>query len=223
MSDESFSLGALDEPTRRGLAKAFIEGILLAQYRQLVGWKQVTAQTAQVDSGYLGQHLVSLIAGVPGSGFRGKGHDLEDQSEVKVASTLGAIDTPRWNNKLGSDAAIATYLARPAIYFVLFDTTARRTEFPVRVRVWRVEPAIDDVFRAAVLRWSGSASSDNFQLAPPRWRDDDVATNLGTSLILPRVFRAVQREIPGVDYLDVDHWDLSMGRVCQLAPPVVGG
>lgn len=57
-----------DAATRKALAKSFIENVILAQYHQLTGWQKVTHQTAQLDSGYLGQHMVSLISGTPGRG-----------------------------------------------------------------------------------------------------------------------------------------------------------
>lgn len=47
--------------TRKALAKSFIENVVLAQYRQLTGWQEVTRQTSQIDSGYLGQHLVGHV------------------------------------------------------------------------------------------------------------------------------------------------------------------
>lgn len=163
------SVGELGEHVRRGLAKSFIEDAVIGQYRQLVRWQHITGQSAQIDSGYLGQHLVSLVSGKPGRGrgSRGKGADLADGSEIKIASTLGGVDTPRWNNKLDGEAAVKTYLTNPAIYFGLFDTLEKGNDFPVRVRVWRVEPTNDEVFCNTVRTWAGTSSSGNFQLHPP--------------------------------------------------------
>lgn len=206
--------------TRKALAKSFIENVVLAQYRQLTGWQEVTQQTSQIDSGYLGQHLVSLVSGTPGRGrgSRGKGYDLADGSEIKVASTLGAIDVPRWNHSsFGDRAKMDAYLRNPYVYFVLFDTTERNQEFPLRIRVWRVSPTKDPAFSNVVRTWASRKSSGNFQLHPPCWRDESIARNECGNLELPLVFEAVQQEIPGVDFMKITHWDLHAGP-SKLAP-----
>lgn len=207
------SVAELSEQVRRGLAKSFIEDAVIGQYRQLVRWQHITGQSAQIDSGYLGQHLVSLVSGVPGRGrgSRGKGADLSDGSEIKIASTLGGVDKPRWNNKLNTPLAVATYLQNPAIYFGLFDTLEKGEDFPVRVRVWKVEPPTDEVFGNIVRAWAAKQTSGNFQLHPPCWSDSDVATNQSGNVTLPLAFRAIQLDIEGVDYLEVEHWDSQPG------------
>lgn len=208
------SVADLDEQTRGGLAKSFIEDAVIGQYRQLVRWQHITGQSAQIDSGYLGQHLVSLVSGIPGRGrgSRGKGADLADGSEIKIASTLGGVDKPRWNNKLNTALAVETYLSNPAIYFGLFDTPDKGEDFPVRVRVWIVEPPQDEVFCRVVRTWAEKRTSGNFQLHPPCWTDSDVATNQSGNIALPLAFRARQLDIRGVDYLEVEHWDPTPGR-----------
>ena len=211
------SVEELDEQVRRGLAKSFIEDAVIGQYRQLVRWQHITGQSAQIDSGYLGQHLVSLVAGKRGRGrgSRGKGADLHDGSEVKIASTLGGVDKPRWNNKLNTPAAVTTYLQNPAIYFGLFDTLDKGEDFPVRVRVWIVEPRTDKAFRNVVRTWANKQTSGNFQLHPPCWSDSDVATNQSGNVALPLAFRAIQLDIEGVDYLEVEHWDPKPGNCSE--------
>lgn len=208
------SVAELRERTRRGLAKSFIEDAVIGQYRQLVRWQHITGQSAQIDSGYLGQHLVSLVSGIPGRGrgSRGKGADLADGSEIKIASTLGGVDKPRWNNKLSTPQAVETYLSTPAIYFGLFDTPDKGQDFPVRVRVWVVEPPHDEVFCNVVRTWAEKQSSGNFQLHPPCWKDSDVATNQSGNIALPLAFRAKQLDIQGVDYLEVEHWIPNPGK-----------
>lgn len=201
----------LDEPTRQALAKAFIENVIFAQYRQLTGWAKVTNQTSQIDSGYLGQHLVSLVSGTlgRGTGSRGKGDDLVDGSEIKTASTLGGMDTPRWNHgSFGRPEKVAQYLSSAYVYFVLFDTTERNQEQPLRLRIWRVEPKVDTAFVEVVQAWAKQKTSGNFQLQPPRWQTGSRVTNLGGALDLPLIFEAVQREIEGVDFMDIVTWDL---------------
>jgi hypothetical protein len=200
-----------DVETREALARSFIENVVLAQYRQLTGWQKVTQQTSQLDSGYLGQHLVSLISGTPGrgAGSRGKGHDLVDGSEIKTASALGGIDAPRWNHSsFGNPKNVAAYLKRPFIYFVLFDTTTRYSELPLRIRVWRVAPGTDRAFRRVVRTWASVGSSGNFQLHPPCWKEGSTVTNDSGNIRMPLIFEAVQREIEGVDFMGVVAWDL---------------
>lgn len=198
--------------TRRALAKSFIENVVLAQYRQLTGWQEVTQQTSQIDSGYLGQHLASLVSGTlgRGRGSRGKGLDLADGSEIKVASTLGGTDVPRWNHtSFGSPKKVAEYLRSPYIYFLLFDTTVKGEEFPLRIRMWRVSPSTDAVFTTVVKKWASTKSSGNFQLHPPCWDDSSLVTNKSGNLVMPLTFEAVQQEIPGVDFMKITRWDLN--------------
>ena len=216
MSDEP-SVSSLAKNVREGLAKTFIEDVIVGQYRQLVRWQHITGQSAQIDSGYLGQHLISLIAGVPGrgKGGRGKGDDLADGSEVKTASTLGGVDKPRWNNSLPTEAKVEAYLSNPAIYFGLLDTLTKGEEFPVRVRVWVVKPATDPAFQDVVNGWATEVTSPNFQLHPPCWSDSDIATNNCGKLRLPLAFRALQLDVKGVDYLEVEHWHDDPGA-CQV-------
>lgn len=204
-----------DTATRKDLAKSFIENVVFAQYRQLTGWQQVTHQSAQLDSGYLAQHLVSLISGIPGRGpgSRGKGDDLVDGSEIKAASTIGAIDKPRWNHgSFGTRKNVDAYLKNPFIFFALFDTEDRNDEFPLRIRVWRVRPAKDAAFRKVVRTWARTSSSGNFQLHPPCWDDGSIATNESGNLKLPLIFEALQREIDGVDFMDIETWNPRAGK-----------
>lgn len=210
-----------DELTRRALAKSFIENVMFAQYRQLTNWQKVTQQTSQIDSGYLGQHLVSLISGTPGRGpgSRGKGHDLVDGSEIKVASSLGGVDTPRWNHSgFTNEAKVNAYLGSRFIYFVLYDTPAKSMAFPLRIRVWRVAPRTDTAFSSVVRSWARGTNSGNFQLHPPCWDiDSSVTTNKCGNLRLPLIFKAVQRGIEGVDFMDVDTWRLRAGKSKTVA------
>lgn len=205
-----------DEATRKALAKSFIENVVLAQYHQLTEWQKVTRQTAQLDSGYLGQHLVSLISGTPGrgAGSRGRGDDLIDTSEIKSASALGGIDQPRWNHSnFKSKDKIDDYLSSKFVYFVLFDTAKRYEEFPLRLRVWRVKPKSDPAFVRVVRSWARAPTrSSNFQLQPPRWQEGSRVTNLGGNLKLPLIFEAVQREIEGVDFMDIVRWNLRAAK-----------
>jgi hypothetical protein len=209
-----------DASTREALAKSFIENVILAQYHQLTGWQKVTQQTAQLDSGYLGQHLVSLISGTPGrgAGSRGKGHDLVDGSEIKTASALGGVDAPRWNHSsFGNPKNVDAYLESKYIYFVLFDTETRHEEFPLRLRVWRVAPSTDKAFSKVVKDWAEGKSSGNFQLHPPCWREGSRVTNESGNLVLPLIFEAIQLEIEGVDLMHIVTWNPNVRTKSELA------
>jgi hypothetical protein len=211
-------IGIINQPKkiRLELSKQFIESTILGQYRELVKWKSVTEQSAQVDSGYLGQHLVTIITGIPGrgEGGRGKGLDLIDGSEVKVASTFGGIDVPRWNNNI-SGSKKKNYLASPNIYFVLFDTLNRYEPFPVRVRIWRVRAKLDKIFQGVVNNWAKKKTSGNFQLHPPCWKDSNIITNESGNIIAPLMFEAVQLEIGEVDFVQVNKFSLNT-RYCKI-------
>lgn len=91
---------AFDE--RIDLARELIREQIADQRIKLHRWRNLTKQPAQIDTGYIGQHLVSLVSGIEGGGFRGKGNDLIDGSEVKSADFLDSLDArgavaPRWN------------------------------------------------------------------------------------------------------------------------------
>ena len=203
--------------TRVALVKQFIETVIFGQYRQLVAWQTVTGQSSQFDSGYLAQQLVSLLTGIPGKGRRGKGEDLADSSEVKAASTISGVDVPRWNNFLRNPANRKTYLSRPALFFVLFDTLDRGKPFPFRVRVWKVEPRTDLAFRKVVERWAKTESSGNLQLHPPCWRPDNIVRNEAGNLDFPLMFLAEQQDIGDVDYMEIKSVNLNPGP-CRIVP-----
>jgi hypothetical protein len=56
-------------------------------------WSEITNQTATVKSGYLSQHLASLITGVKGSYTGARGDDLLDGTEVKACTRIDQLDT----------------------------------------------------------------------------------------------------------------------------------
>lgn len=220
------TIDEFDKDTRDVLAKKFLEEVVLPQWKQLQQWHLVTNQTAQIDFGYLAQHIVSLISGIPGNGQRGKGDDLEDGSEVKSASCLDAEDTPRWNNvNCGKKtrADIERVLdATPYFFFVLIDTTERHGEI-LRCRVWSVRPAADEAFRTVLLGWAddnASGTKTNLQLHPPRWDKaaENLTTNLMGNLRLPLVYESVQVDIPEIWVMKTAYFDpdtLTNG-LCEL-------
>lgn len=184
----------ISDEQKAQLAVELLEELFLGYGRKLKKWAGVTGQSAQLDSGYIAQHLISLLTGVKGTGMRGKGKDLMDNSEVKTASSVAGIDVPRWNHNMGTQKTKDDFLSSPHIYYVLFDTPNKRSE-RVRVRVWVVTPSIDNDFCTVVERWFNlSSRSYNFQLHPPVCRDDNIATNECGNLDLPLMFEAAEDE-----------------------------
>jgi len=166
---------------------------LFLDYRKVMSkWATITGQSSQLDSGYIAQHLVSLLTGKRGSGWRGKGMDLQDGSEVKSASSVDGVDVPRWNHNFTSAAKVDAWLNSPTIYYVLFDTIAPNAS-RVQVRIWLITPFADVAYQTVLRRWRDiSRKSNNFQLHPPVGKDSNLATNECGNLDLPLFFRAVE-------------------------------
>src|SRR5579863_8254605 len=60
-------------PKERGaLALKLLNEQVLEQRLKLRQWRELTHQPAHIDTGYVGQHLVSIVTGLSGEGFRGK-------------------------------------------------------------------------------------------------------------------------------------------------------
>lgn len=194
------------------LAKKFIEEVILPQWKQLSSWNKLTLQTAQLDFGYLSQHLVSLISGIEGNGQRGKGDDLSDGSEVKSASCVDAVDTPRWNNvNCGAKTVgqlTVKFESMPYLFFVLLDTTERGGDI-LRCRVWCVRPSDDKNFMEVLIKWAQENDEKaerretlktNLQLHPPRWDKaaENITTNTMGNLKLPLIYHSEQLPISGI-------------------------
>ena len=62
-----------------------------------------------------------------------------------------------------------------------------------------------------------TARYEEFQLQPPRWQEGSRVTNLGGNLELPLIFEAVQREIEGVDFMDIVTWKLGTAKSKAVA------
>lgn len=184
----------LSDEEKAQLAVKLLDELFMNYKKKLSEWAKTTGQSAQLDSGYIAQHLISVLTGIKGTGMRGKGKDLIDDSEVKTASSVAGIDVPRWNHNIGTKKAKDTFLRAPHIYYVLFDAPSKTSE-RVRVRVWAVTPSINNDFRTVVERWFNlSPRSYNFQLHPPVRRDDNIATNECGNLDLPLMFAAEEDE-----------------------------
>jgi len=176
-------------------AEILLKELFLDYHKMLMKWSDTTGQSSQLDSGYIAQHLISLLTGIKGSGMRGKGKDLQDDSEIKTASSVAGVDVPRWNQPMGATEEsrvkkMNEFLKHPSIYYVLFDT--RKNSDQVRVRVWKVLPESDADFQKVVRTWDKMfpPPSYNFQLHPPVRKDSNVATNEAGNIDLPLMFEA---------------------------------
>lgn len=70
----------------------FINEIIIAPKHALSKWATITNQTPAAKIGYIGQHLTSLVTGVPGTGTGARGDDLADGSEVKSCNKVDQLD-----------------------------------------------------------------------------------------------------------------------------------
>lgn len=85
-------LTTLSLEDRKNLAMQLLQEQVIEQREKLNYWSTITAQSSQIDTGYIAQHLVSLQTQIAGQGMRGKGDDLCDGSEVKSANFLDSLD-----------------------------------------------------------------------------------------------------------------------------------
>lgn len=113
-------LTSLTTDERKLLAKNLLQEQVVEQRILLNHWSTITAQSSQIDTGYIAQHLVSLQTQIPGQGMRGKGDDLSDGSEVKSANFLDSLDKkgaklPRWNFTAITRDIMKKFLDYPAV------------------------------------------------------------------------------------------------------------
>ena len=183
-------LRALSVEQRRGLLEELIADFFVEQRRVLLKWSALTGQSAQIDTGYIAQHIASVTLGEPGQGFKGKGVDLADGSEVKSAALLSGVDRPRWNHNMGTPASDndrasrgldpmwQAYLEAPRLFYVLFDRSPDAPE-KLRVRAWCIVPSRDAGWTDLFQRYyqQRTPSQYNLQLHPPIGRNDDLVVN----------------------------------------------
>jgi MamI restriction endonuclease len=209
-------LRALSSDERRSRIEELITDFFVDARATLVKWSQVTGQSAQIDTGYIAQHLASLVLQIPGQGFKGKGVDLGDGSEVKSASIVSGIDRPRWNHNMGTSADDRKREAKgtktkgfvylnetPFVFYVLFDRVHDGAGTPtskLRVRGWCINARTDKAWRSLVARYleAREGGTYNLQLHPPVGYDDSIVVNelgnldMGNALVLD-----VRFELPG--------------------------
>jgi hypothetical protein len=188
---EIANLKELSPEVRAELIIKLLQEQVLDQAIMLRFWRNLTKQPAQIDTGYIGQHLVSLITSLYGGGFRGKGLDLEDGSEVKSANFLDSLDArgaiaPRWNFSSNSEAELENYLVCPYLYLVSLDLDPQGL---FRTRVWRLNPREHKLFNDRYKEWmeklalpklrNPARPGVNFQLFPPRLKTDETFARHG--------------------------------------------
>lgn len=182
---EKINLKELAPNEKQDLILKLLKEQVLDQAILLRFWRNITKQPAQIDTGYIGQHLISLITSLYGGGFRGKGTDLEDGSEVKSANFLDSLDArgaiaPRWNFSSNNLTLMEGYLIVPFIYLVSLDLNP---EGLFRARAWKLNPREHLVFNQRYKEWmeklgipklkNPNRPGVNFQLFPPRFKTDD--------------------------------------------------
>lgn len=170
---------------QKGLISKLLNEQVIIQRESLQYFRELTFQPAQIDTGYISQHLVSLISKIPGGGFRGKGDDLADGSEVKSANFLDSMDAngaiaPRWNFTCNDILQMKAFLTYPSIYLVSMDINNRNN---FRFRVWKIDPRTHTILNTRYKEWmdklgypklNGSdRKAVNFQLFPPRYKTNE--------------------------------------------------
>ncbi|MCQ2417501.1 MAG: MamI family restriction endonuclease [Oscillospiraceae bacterium] len=178
-------LDVLTIEERKELATQLLEEQVVEQREKLNHWSVITAQSSQIDTGYIAQHLVSLQTQIAGQGMRGKGDDLCDGSEVKSANFLDSLDkkgatAPRWNFTAVTRQIMERFLEYPAVYLLSMDLN---TEGNFRTRIWKVDVTKHTILRERYIEWmkvlgypkfaSEKEESVNFQLFPPHIRTEE--------------------------------------------------
>lgn len=187
-------LSQLSVGQRSALLESLFADFFGDQHVLMQKWAALTGQSAQVDTGYISQFVASIVLQIPGQGFRGKGDDLTDGSEVKAAANISGVDRPRWNHNLGTVAQDAIrrkekkpttgeqYLSVPFVFYLLADRSASDTRIPhpIRVRGWLIDAQNDVAWRSLLTDFleSRTGSKYNLQLHPPVGRDDDIVVNM---------------------------------------------
>jgi len=175
----------ITQTDRKKLIAKLLQEQVLDQRSQLHYWRDLTQQAAQIDTGYISQHLISLITSIPGTTMRGKGDDMADGSEVKSANFLDSLDkkgavAPRWNFSSNNLKIMKSYLKVPYIYLVSLDFN-KNDKF--RARAWQINPREHKMFNARYKEWMNKLGIPklkdpkrpgvNFQLFPPKYKTDD--------------------------------------------------
>lgn len=176
----SFILSILSIDDRKNLALELLTEQVIHQRFRLTHWSVITGQSAQIDTGYVAQHLASLITQISGQGMRGKGVDLIDESEIKAANFLDSLDkkgatAPRWNFTAVTKEIMERFLDYQNIYLLSMDLN---TYGRFRTRMWKIDITKHTILRNRYIEWMHTLGypkfntatdqpSVNFQLFPP--------------------------------------------------------
>lgn len=174
-----------------------LQRVFLIDRPQRICWANKTQQSMQPDSGLLGEHLVSLITGIPGKGTKGKGVDLVDHenllycSEIKTASKLdqqGGKHDGHPKQQPFKKLHYEIWPHKKNIFIVMIDDPyiKSKTE-PVtiaRTRVWAINPSDPDFLSTMQRNWDNKSESQkkngftwNFRPGPDvRWPLDHKPT-----------------------------------------------
>lgn len=79
----------------RTLVPRLLSELFIEPRKKAVDWSRITQQTPNMKVGYPGQHLASLVTGMPGERTGARGNDLIDGSEVKSCSRVDQVDECR--------------------------------------------------------------------------------------------------------------------------------
>ena len=186
-------LSLLSEEERIELCKILLKEQVAGQREQLNKWSTITAQSSQIDTGYIAQHLCSLRTQIPGQGMRGKGDDLSDGSEVKSANFLDSLDkkgktSPRWNFTAITPEIMERFLSYTSLYLLTIDLDSNNL---MRIRIWNVDVTKNETLKQRYNEWmqikgrpkfnSTESVSVNFQLFPPRMGEDSHIARHGSN------------------------------------------
>ena len=176
----SFILSILSLEDRKNLSLELLNEQVIKQRSMLTHWSVITGQSAQIDTGYVAQHLASLVTQISGQAMRGKGVDLIDASEIKAANFLDSLDkkgatAPRWNFTAVTKEIMERFLEYEKIYLLSMDLNI---EGRFRTRMWKIDITKHTQLRERYIEWMNklgypkfNTASDqpsvNFQLFPP--------------------------------------------------------
>ncbi len=201
-------LSTLSHDDRKELIVKLLQEQVVDQRKKLSFWSATTSQSSQIDTGYIAQHLISLITKIPGQGMRGKGDDLIDGSEIKAANFLDSLDkrgavSPRWNFTAVEIYVMERFLEYTNIYLVSLDLNS---DNKFRVRAWLVDITKHTQLKERYHEWmqklgypkfnsKTSRPSVNFQLFPPRNKTNDNFARHGNG----RDFERLQIQLENVE------------------------
>jgi hypothetical protein len=188
--------------------------IHLKSFKEAEKFSHKTDHATPSDTKNWSQILASLISNTKGL-KRQKGADLEDGSDVKGANVWGAIDTPRFNGVVKAGRILTnsdnTSDIYEKIYFVMWDYKILKATKTERCRVWCVRASNDKLFKEVANNWyklrsQGKIKSSNFQLHPPRNKDNNIFKNNCGNLSYPLVLSAEYNK----GTYQISHFDLDI-------------